>query len=69
MRAAAIAGIGAFATTSVQAKLAGLRPVPLPLPSVSKVPLFLVTHEALRHVPRVAAVVRAIEALVPMLRG
>ena len=69
MRAAAIAGLGAFATTAVQAKLAGLVPVPLSLPAVPKVPLFLVTHEALRDVPRVAAVVRAIEALVPMLRG
>lgn len=69
MRAAAIAGLGAIATTSVQAKLAGLRPVPLELPPVPKVPLYLVTHEALRSVPRVAAVVRAVEALVPMLEG
>jgi len=69
MRAAAIAGLGAIATTTVQARLAGLVPAPLALPPVPKVPLYLVTHEALRAVPRVAAVVRAIEALAPMLEG
>lgn len=63
MCAAASAGLGAMMTTTVQAGLRGLVRVDVPLPLAPLAPLYLVTHEALRRVPRVAAVFEAIEGL------
>ncbi len=57
MRAAAVAGLGAMVLPRIQTVAVGLVEVPLALPPLPEVPLYLVTHRALRHVPRVAAVV------------
>ncbi len=67
MCAAAKAGVGAIATTSVQAKLLGLVAVPAPFPAVPPSSFLLVTHQALRHVPRVVAVLEELERLVEEL--
>lgn len=64
MCAAAQAGVGAIAITSVQAKLRGLVAVPVAFPSVPPAPFLVITHQALRHVPRVTAVLEALERLV-----
>lgn len=64
MCAAAEAGVGAIVTTVVQAKLRGLAPVPAPFPQVPPSAFLVVTHQALRQVPRVVAVLDALEALV-----
>lgn len=63
MCAAAAAGVGAMVTTSVQARLRGLVPIEVAFPGPPAAPMFLVTHQALRRVPRVAVVFEAIEAL------
>ncbi len=67
MCAAAKAGVGAIATTSVQAKLRGLVAVPAPFPAVPPSSFLVVTHQALRHVPRVVAVLEELERLVEEL--
>lgn len=67
MCAAAEAGIGAMVTTSAQAKVRGLVQVPAPFPAVPPAPLYAVTHQALRRVPRVAAVLDVIEELLVSL--
>lgn len=64
MCAAAEAGIGAMVTTTVQARLRGLVAVPASLPTVPPAPLFVVTHQALRRVPRVVAVLGTIDGLI-----
>ncbi|MDX2012528.1 MAG: LysR family transcriptional regulator [Myxococcaceae bacterium] len=63
MCAAAEAGLGAMVTTTVQARLRGLVAVPAPFPPVPPAPLYVVTHQALRRVPRVVAVLEAIDGL------
>jgi len=64
MCAAAEAGVGAIVTSSAQAKLRGLVAVPAPFPNVPNSPFLVVTHQALRHVPRVVAVIEALERLI-----
>jgi DNA-binding transcriptional LysR family regulator len=61
MCAAAEAGIGAMVTTSAQARLRGLARVEAPFPAVPPTPLYVVTHQALRRVPRVAAVLEVLD--------
>jgi DNA-binding transcriptional LysR family regulator len=64
MCAAAEAGVGAIVTTAVQAKLRGLVEVPVAFPPVPPSSFLVVTHQALRQVPRVVAVIDALEALI-----
>lgn len=64
MCAAAQAGVGAIVTSSAQAKLRGLVAVPAPFPDVPNSPFLVVTHQALRRVPRVVAVIEALERLI-----
>lgn len=66
-RAAVQAGLGAGLFSDVEARGLGLVPVPLPLPPSPVASLYLVVHRALRHVPRVAVVIEAIDALVAEL--
>ncbi|MCB9759702.1 MAG: LysR family transcriptional regulator [Alphaproteobacteria bacterium] len=61
MRAAAQHGAGAMVLPGLQGRLAGLVPVPVCLPPLPVLPFYVVSHRALRHVPRVAAVVDFIE--------
>lgn len=68
-RAAVLAGVGAGLFGVREARELGLVPVPLALPVPVEAPLFLVVHRALRHVPRVAVVIEAIEALVAEAQG
>jgi DNA-binding transcriptional LysR family regulator len=63
MCAAAEAGIGAMLCSSGQADVRHLERVAVTLPALPKLPLYLVMHQALRNVPRVMAVVEAIESL------
>jgi DNA-binding transcriptional LysR family regulator len=67
MCAAAEAGLGALVTTAVQARLRGLVPVPAPVPTIPPSPLYVVTHQALRRVPRVMAVLEAIDGVTASL--
>jgi DNA-binding transcriptional LysR family regulator len=53
---AARAGLGVLAVADAIAFRAGLEPVDVEVPDSPETTLFLVTHEALRPVPRVAAV-------------
>jgi DNA-binding transcriptional LysR family regulator len=70
LRAAVIAGIGASVLSTDEARRFGLVPVPIagarsePMPRMD---LFLVVHRALRHVPRVAVVIRTLDAMVAEL--
>ncbi len=57
MRAAAVHGLGVILLPDVQARLVGLRPVPVRWGKIPKQPLYMVAHRALRQVPRVAVVV------------
>lgn len=63
MCAAAEAGIGAIVTTVAQGQLHGLVRVPVAFPEVPPSPFYVVTHQALRRVPRVVVVIDAIEQL------
>jgi DNA-binding transcriptional LysR family regulator len=67
MCAAAEAGLGAIVTTEAQAKLRGLVRVPVAFPQVPPSAFYVVTHQALRRVPRVAVVVDALERLMAEL--
>jgi DNA-binding transcriptional LysR family regulator len=64
MCAAVEAGLGAMVTTSGQAAIRGFRRIPTAFPEVANAPLFLVTHQALRHVPRVEAVIQVLDEVV-----
>jgi DNA-binding transcriptional LysR family regulator len=64
MCAAAEVGLGAMVTSSAQARLRGLLPVPAPFPPVPPAPMYVVTHQALRQVPRVVAVLAALDGMV-----
>jgi DNA-binding transcriptional LysR family regulator len=66
-RAAVQAGLGAALLGEGEARSLGLVPLGLPLPVEAVASLYLVVHRALRHVPRVAAVIDAIDALVAEL--
>lgn len=61
MREAVRAGVGCMLMPEVQARVAGLVPVPVALPASTPVSVYLVTHAGLRGVPRVAAVLRFVE--------
>lgn len=54
--AAAKAGVGALVVADALAARAGLEPLDARLPAMPETSLWLVTHQALRPVPRVAAV-------------
>jgi len=69
IRQAVCAGLGASVLGELEAEALGLVEVPAPTPEVSGVPLFVVVHRALRGVPRVAAVIEAVEALVGTLKA
>lgn len=67
MREAARAGVGAMILPEAQGRVAGLVPVPgmaVELPDLS---WYLVVHRALRHVPRIQAVVDLIDETVVAL--
>ncbi|MCB9741533.1 MAG: LysR family transcriptional regulator [Alphaproteobacteria bacterium] len=64
MRAAAAAGLGAMLMPGMQAHVVGMVEVPYPTPPLPELPFYLVAHRALRHVPRVAAVMDYIEEVV-----
>jgi DNA-binding transcriptional LysR family regulator len=68
LRAAVCAGVGASILSEGEAAGLGLVRVPVSLPGEARMPLFLVVHRALRHVPRVAVVIDAVEALVAEAR-
>ncbi len=61
MCAATEAGLGAMVTTSAQAAIRGFVRVDAPFPAVPPAPVFVVTHQALRRVPRVAAVLDVLD--------
>lgn len=67
-RAAVQAGVGVGLMGDLEARALGLQPVPVAIPELPAAPLFLVVHRALRHVPRVAAVVEVIEEIVSELK-
>jgi DNA-binding transcriptional LysR family regulator len=69
MCAATEAGLGAMVTTSAQAALRGFVRLNAPFPAVSPAPLFVITHQALRNVPRVSAVLGVIDDVVNDLAG
>lgn len=64
LREAIAKGVGAGLLSEGEAARLGLVPVPLALPMAPVMTAYLVVHRALRHVPRVAAVIRAIDALI-----
>lgn len=66
-RAAVQAGLGAALLSDREARALGLVRLDLPLPVEPVATLYLVVHRALRHVPRVAAVIDAVDALVAEL--
>ena len=66
LREAVRAGLGACVFSELEARMLGLVPVPVPL-ELPSMPLYLVVHRALRRVPRVAAVVDAIDFVVAEL--
>jgi DNA-binding transcriptional LysR family regulator len=68
MMAAAEAGIGAVVCSAIDARQQGLVPVPVALPALPSQSVYLVTHQALRRVPRVQVVVQAIEAVAASLQ-
>jgi DNA-binding transcriptional LysR family regulator len=57
MRAAAVQGLGCMLLPGIQARMAGLVPVPVIMPTLPPAPFFIIVPRALRSVPRVAAVV------------
>ncbi|MEZ4237997.1 MAG: LysR family transcriptional regulator [Myxococcota bacterium] len=61
VRAAAVAGAGAILTSAREAARCGLVPVPVALPPFPRFAFYLVIPRPLRAVPRVAAVVEALE--------
>lgn len=63
LRAAVVAGLGATLLSSIEARGMQLQAVETGLPDFPAMPFFLVVHRALRHVPRVAVVIDAIDAL------
>lgn len=63
-RAAVVAGLGAGLMGDLEARVLGLVPLDVALPGELTSPLYLVVHRALRHVPRVAAVIEVIDELV-----
>jgi len=63
-RGAVCAGVGAGLMSELEAAACGLVRLDVVLPIEPMVPLYLVVHRAMRHVPRVAVVIDAIEALV-----
>lgn len=63
-RAAIVAGLGAGLVSVHEARALGLVPLEVRLPIEPEGTVFLVVHRALRHVPRVAVVIDAIDALV-----
>jgi DNA-binding transcriptional LysR family regulator len=63
-RAAVVAGLGAGLIGELEAAALGLVPLPFGLPVEPVARLYLVVHRGLRHVPRVAVVIDAIDALV-----
>ena len=64
LRGAVSAGIGAGLFGELEAQWHGWQPVPIPLPGPLEASLYVVVHRALRRVPRVVAVLRAIDELV-----
>lgn len=66
-RATVRAGLGAALSSELEARTLGLVPLDLPLPFEPVASLYLVVHRALRHVPRVAAVIDVIDAFVAEL--
>lgn len=62
-RAAVRAGLGAALLGDLEAEWLGLVPVDIALPVAAVASLHLVVHRALRHVPRVAVVIDAIDAV------
>lgn len=67
-RAAVQAGLGAGLMGATEADALGLVPVDVPLPVEPVTTLYLAVHRALRHVPRIAVVIEAIEALMDEVR-
>ena len=63
LRGAVSAGIGAGLFGELEAQWHGWQPVPIPLPGPLEASLYVVVHRALRRVPRVVAVLRAIDEL------
>ena len=63
-RAAIDAGLGAGLSSRLNATQRGWVPVPVALPELPPVHVYLVVHRALRQVPRVAVVIDAIDRLV-----
>lgn len=63
-RSAVRAGLAAGLLGELEARALGLVPLPFDLPVPPVTPLFVVVHRTLRHVPRVAVVLDAIDALV-----
>ncbi|MCB9668513.1 MAG: LysR family transcriptional regulator [Alphaproteobacteria bacterium] len=64
LREAVRRGLGASLFGDREAATVGLVPVPVALPELPGLPIYLVVHRALRGVPRVRAVIEAIDALV-----
>jgi len=62
-RAAVAAGLGAGLLGELEAHALGLVPLDVELPVEPVTPLYIVVHRAMRHVPRVAVVIEAIDAL------
>jgi len=69
MCAAAEAGLGAIVSNDAQASLRGLVRVPAPFPTLPPQALYVVTHQALRRVPRVAAVLDVLDDLATDVGG
>ncbi|MEN0063490.1 MAG: LysR family transcriptional regulator [Myxococcota bacterium] len=63
LRALVLAGIGACLFEVQTAQRLGLVPVPVDPPDVPAQSLFRVVHRAVRHVPRVAAVIEIVDRL------
>lgn len=64
LRNAVVGGVGATLLGRTEARALGLVEVPVSIPEIPASPLFLVVHRALRHVPRIAVVIEAIESMV-----
>ncbi|MCA9494160.1 MAG: LysR family transcriptional regulator, partial [Myxococcales bacterium] len=64
LRAAVVAGVGVSLFGHDEAAHLGLVPVDVPLPVAAGMDVYVVVHRALRHVPRVAAVLEAVDAVV-----